>query len=146
MGNQIIQWKVNFKKVCKIAFEFIKISIYYSYFIRLEKSTRTLTGKLPANRAMLDTSRQTRTNVIKTGTTASPTLNSKQIVAGHKATTKEIKEKMEQELQIQKERHKKRPLEMQQSIGENITKAWMLITLLDNVKKHFYLLLLFMQS
>lgn len=90
----------------------------------IQPTTRTLTGKLPANRAILDTSPQPRTNVIKTGTTASPSLNSKQIVVGHKATTEEIKEKMEQELRLQRaEHHKKRSLEMQQNRGKTITEA-----------------------
>lgn len=45
----------------------------------------------------------------------STTSNSKQIVINHKTNADEIKEKMEQELRIQRaEHHKKRTLEMMQ--------------------------------
>lgn len=78
--------------------------------------TRTITGKLPANRTNVESPVQNRTNtVVKTVSTSSPILNSKQVVVGHKATAEEIKEKMEQELRQQRaEHHKKRTLEMMQ--------------------------------
>lgn len=60
--------------------------------------------------------------VVRTVTSSSPIVNSKQIVVGHKASAEEIKEKMEQELRLQRaEHHKKRTLEMmQQKKGKNL--------------------------
>lgn len=82
----------------------------------LQPVTRTSTGKLPPTRANADTSVQNRTNAtVKTGTAASPLINSKQVSIGSKASAEEIKEKMEQELRLQRaEHHKKRTLEMMQ--------------------------------
>lgn len=82
----------------------------------LQPVTRTSTGKLPPTRVNADTPVQNRTNAtIKTVTTGSPLVNSKQVSIGHKASAEEIKEKMEQELRLQRaEHHKKRTLEMMQ--------------------------------
>lgn len=82
----------------------------------LQPVTRTSTGKLPPNRANAETPVQNRTNaVVKSGSTASPANNSKQVSIGSKASAEEIKEKMEQELRLQRaEHHKKRTLEMMQ--------------------------------
>lgn len=88
---------------------------------RLEKAllqpvTRTSTGKLPPTRANAETPTQNRTNVVvKSVSAASPLANSKQVSIGQKASAEEIKEKMEQELRMQRaEHHKKRTLEMMQ--------------------------------
>lgn len=70
--------------------------------------TRTSTGKLPSNRVS-DACTQNRTNAgIK-----SMSSTSKQLSATNKTSAEEIKEKMEQELRLQRaEHHKKRTLEM----------------------------------
>lgn len=88
---------------------------------RLEKAllqpvTRTSTGKLPSTRSNAETPVQNRTNAVaKGGATPSSLVNSKQVSIGHKASAEEIKEKMEQELRLQRaEHHKKRTLEMMQ--------------------------------
>lgn len=82
----------------------------------LQPVTRTSTGKLPPTRANAETPTQNRTNtVVRTVSTASPLANSKQVIVGSKASAEEIKEKMEQELRLQRaEHHKKRTLEMMQ--------------------------------
>lgn len=99
----------------------IILTTNYGNFNRLEKAllqpvTRTSTGKLPPTRANADTPTHNRTNVVvKTVSTASPLANSKQVSIGQKASAEEIKEKMEQELRLQRaEHHKKRTLEMMQ--------------------------------
>lgn len=86
------------------------------FVYRLEKQllqpvTRTSTGKLPPTRVIAEVGTPNRPNtIVKTGV-----VNSKQIVVGQKHTAEEIKEKMEQELRIQRaEHHKKRTLEMMQ--------------------------------
>lgn len=93
-----------------------KILTQFFGFIRLEKAllqpvTRTSTGKLPHNRSVPEVTTQNRVNPV-----AKPVplvSNSKQVVINQKAD--EIKEKMEQELRIQRaEHHKKRTLEMMQ--------------------------------
>lgn len=78
----------------------------------LQPVTRTSTGRLPTNRPS-DTPTQNRTNaVVKTGSSTS-IATPKQTVVVHKTSTEEIKEKMEQELRLQRaEHHKKRALEM----------------------------------
>ncbi|XP_055307735.1 nucleosome-remodeling factor subunit NURF301 isoform X2 [Sitodiplosis mosellana] len=84
---------------------------------RLEKSllqpvTRTSTGKLPSTRTP-DTPAQNRTNAINKTTSSSSISTPKQTGVGHKTSAEEIKEKMEQELRLQRaEHHKKRTLEM----------------------------------
>lgn len=83
---------------------------------QFQPTTRTSTGKLPQARAHADSPIQNRTNtVVRNVSTASPLANSKQIIVGPKASAEEIKEKMEQELRLQRaEHHKKRTLEMMQ--------------------------------
>lgn len=82
----------------------------------LQPVTRASTGKLPSNRTVAEVATQNRTNpVVRTVPSTSLTSNSKQIVINHKTNADEIKEKMEQELRIQRaEHHKKRTLEMMQ--------------------------------
>lgn len=104
----------------------VKISFKYEIkkfkITRLEKAllqpvTRASTGKLPANRINVEHPLQNRVgSVNKTSVNISPLLvNSKQIGIGQKASAEEIKEKMEQELRLQRaEHHKKRTLEMMQ--------------------------------
>lgn len=73
-------------------------------------TTRTVTGKLPPQRHILaDTSTgNTQSNANKTIVTKTT------IVVGPKATPEEIKEKMEQQLRIQRAAHnQKRQLELQ---------------------------------
>lgn len=100
-GNQSIFLKINSNRIEKAL---------------LQPVTRTSTGKLPATRSNSETPVQSRTNaMVKGGATPSSLVNSKQVTIGHKATPEEIKEKMEQELRIQRaEHHKKRTLEMMQ--------------------------------
>lgn len=82
--------------------------------------TRTSTGKLPPTRSNVETPIQNRINAVaKNGTTPSSLPNSKQVTIGNKASAEEIKEKMEQELRLQRaEHHKKRTLEMMQKKGK----------------------------
>lgn len=82
----------------------------------LQPVTRTSTGKLPPTRANAESTTPNRPNaIVRTVSTASPLANSKQVVVGSKASAEEIKEKMEQELRLQRaEHHKKRTLEMMQ--------------------------------
>lgn len=82
----------------------------------LQPVTRTSTGKLPATRSNAETPVQSKANAVaKSGSTPSSLANSKQVSIGHKASAEEIKEKMEQELRLQRaEHHKKRTLEMMQ--------------------------------
>lgn len=97
------------------------LDIYYFEFNRLEKAllqpvTRASTGKLPSNRAVSEVSTPNRANsAVRTVPTTSISSNSKQVVINQKTNADEIKEKMEQELRIQRaEHHKKRTLEMMQ--------------------------------
>lgn len=83
--------------------------------------TRTSTGKLPLQRvADASTPTAAGTSKVQPAPAAPSTqvVNSKQIVVGHKATPEEIKEKIEQQLRIQRAaHHKRRALEMQKSNG-----------------------------
>lgn len=83
----------------------------------LQPVTRTSTGKLPPTRINLESTTQSRAIAANKTTVTSPSsvVNSKQVGIGHKASAEEIKEKMEQELRLQRaEHHKKRTMEMMQ--------------------------------
>lgn len=90
---------------------------YIYLFFRLEKAllqpvTRASTGKLPSNR-ITETSAQNRANAIIKTLSSPSTVAPKQASLAHKSSSEEIKEKMEQELRLQRaEHHKKRTLEM----------------------------------
>lgn len=77
--------------------------------------TRTSTGKLPTPR----TTEVTTTTATVTTTSNTPTTSTNstiKTVAGQKATPEEIKEKMEQQLRLQRAaHHQKRALEMQKT-------------------------------
>lgn len=101
---------------------------------RLEKAllqpvTRTSTGKLPSTRSNAETPVQNRTAAVaKSGTTPSSLANSKQVTIGNKASAEEIKEKMEQELRLQRaEHHKKRTLEMMQQKKGNYEHSFVVL-------------------
>lgn len=88
----------------------------------MQPTTRTTTGKLPLQRNAETTSSHlagtSRTAPSTPATPSAPVVNSKQIVVGHKATSDEIKEKIEQQLRIQRAaNHKRRTLEMQKNNG-----------------------------
>lgn len=113
-------------KHIKYCFFFFLLSLYFS---RREKAavqpvTRATTGKLPVHRtteASTPTAAGPSKAVSSTPTAApgTPVVNSKQIVVGHKATSEEIKERMEQQLRLQRAaHHKRRALEMQKNNGK----------------------------
>lgn len=89
--------------------------------------TRTSTGKLPPQRSLevaltttiSATSTTTTTNSLLTAT---PNSNSSmKAISGPKSTPEEIKEKMEQQLRLQRAaHHQKRALEMQKSSQGNV--------------------------
>lgn len=80
------------------------------HYYRIEKAnaqviTRSRTGNLPPTRAISD------------GSSDSPVLN--KVTLGNKATPEEIKEKMEQQLRIQRAAHQqKRALELKTTQGQ----------------------------
>lgn len=92
------------------------MSIYFSS--RQEKAhlqpvTRASTGKLPVSRSLEAGS------TTKLANPAAPINSANKVVVGHKATPEEIKEKMEQQLRIQRAaHHKKRALEMAKNQGK----------------------------
>lgn len=76
--------------------------------------TRTATGKLPPQRVYETTTAGTSSTTTTTTTGASSSGVVQKVVVNHKATPEEIKEKMEQQLRLQRAaHHQKRALEMQ---------------------------------
>lgn len=112
----------------------------------LQPVTRTSTGKLPPNRVTAEVATPNRTNtIVRNVSTASPLANSKVIVS-NKASAEEIKEKMEQELRLQRAEHnKKRTLEMMQQKKGKSRCATLCTYLERNFKKinRKYLMLIF---
>lgn len=82
----------------------------------IQPVTRTTTGKLPAQRPQhVDTSSTTtQASTVGGSSTSHANIGGNKVVVSSKATPEEIKEKMEQQLRIQRAaHHHKRALEMQ---------------------------------
>lgn len=74
--------------------------------------TRTATGKLPTHRV-------SEAAANRVTASSAPAENPNKVVVSHKATPEEIKEKMEEQLRIQRAAHnKKRALEMAKNQGK----------------------------
>lgn len=80
--------------------------------MKLQPVTRTSTGKLPTHRI-------SEAAANKVAASPAPIANPNKVVVSHKATPEEIKEKMEEQLRIQRAAHnKKRALEMAKNQGK----------------------------
>lgn len=83
--------------------------------------TRTTTGKLPPQRSQEITTTFAQSSSSQSPATASTSTGTAKVIVSHKATPEEIKEKMEQQLRIQRAaHHQKRALLMQKQNQGNL--------------------------